>query len=187
MRNTAFAVIFAMALSPAFVAADQGQSKAKQKTTQTKGKSTQAKGQGKGQGKKAATAGTAGTAAVAGAEGCSPDTTPPVISSVSATPNVLLVPNHRMMPIALSANVTDNCPGAVTWAVTSVESDEPINGLGDGDTEPDWTISSAHAIRLRAERAGTGDGRVYTITITARDAANNTSTAATTVTVPHNR
>ncbi len=51
----------------------------------------------------------------------------------------------------------------------------------------DQAIASAHAVRLRSERAGTGDGRVYTITITARDAANNTSTATTDVTVPHNR
>lgn len=117
---------------------------------------------------------------------CSPDRTPPVIQSVTATPNVLGAPNHKMTPVAIRANVTDNCPG-VTWAVTTVASDEPINGTGDGDTAPDWTIGSPHAVSLRAERAGTGDGRVYTITITAKDGANNTATATTAVTVPHNR
>lgn len=71
--------------------------------------------------------------------------------------------------------------------VTAVASDEPINGTGDGDTAPDWTIGAPRTLSLRAERAGTGDGRVYTITITAKDAANNTATATTAVRVPHNR
>ncbi|MBA3297743.1 MAG: hypothetical protein H0U19_12495 [Acidobacteria bacterium] len=110
-----------------------------------------------------------------------------MINSVSATPNALGPPNHRMTPVSIRANVTDNCPGAVTWAVTAISSDEPVNGTGDGDTEPDWAIASPHAVSLRSERAGTGDGRVYTITITATDTAKNTSTATTTVSVPHNR
>ena len=179
MKSAACAIILAMAIAPAMVTADQGQSKAKEKTTQSKS-------QGKAKGKKSGPAGTAGSGEGV-AQSCAPDTTAPVINSVSATPNVLQVPNHRMTPVSISANVTDNCAGAVSWAVTAITSDEPINGTGDGDTEPDWRIASAHAVSLRSERAGTGDGRVYTITITARDAANNTSTATTNVTVPHNR
>jgi hypothetical protein len=176
MKTAVCGIILAMTLAP-ITFADQGQSKPKEKTTQSKG---QAKGKTK-QG-----VGTAGAGGAA-VQSCSPDTTAPVIQSVSATPKVLTVPNHRMTPITLSVNVTDNCPGSVTWAVTGVTSDEPLNGTGDGDTEPDWEIPSAHAVRLRSERAGTGDGRIYTITITARDAANNTATGTTTVTVPHNR
>jgi len=38
---------------------------------------------------------------------------------------------------------------------------------------------------LRAERAGTGDGRVYTITYRAIDAAGNSAEASCVVTVPH--
>lgn len=179
MKNAACALILAMAVAPAIGTADQGQSKAKEKTTQSQA-------QGKEKGKKAGAPGTPGSSGVAGAGFCAPDTTAPVIQSVSASPNALSVPNHRMTPVAISANVTDNCTG-VTWAVTAISSDEPVNGTGDGDTEPDWGITSPRAVTLRSERAGTGDGRVYTITITAKDAANNTSTATTTVTVPHNR
>jgi hypothetical protein len=109
-----------------------------------------------------------------------------VIASVSATPNTLGAPNHKMTPVAVSANVTDNC-SAATWSVTGVTSNEPANGTGDGDTAPDWTIAGAHGVSLRAERAGTGSGRTYTITITAKDAAGNASTGTTTVAVPHNR
>lgn len=116
---------------------------------------------------------------------CSPDTTAPVIAAVSATPNTLGAPNHKMTPVAITAKVTDNCT-AVTWSVTSITSNEPVNGTGDGDTAPDWTIAG-HSVSLRAERAGTGSGRTYTITITAKDAAGNASTGTTTVAVPHNR
>jgi hypothetical protein len=91
-----------------------------------------------------------------------------------------------MTPVSMTANVTDNC-SAATWSVASIASDEPVNGTGEGDTEPDWTVSGPHAVTLRAERAGSGDGRVYTITIAARDTAGNTATGSTTVTVPHSQ
>ncbi len=110
----------------------------------------------------------------------------PVIASVSATPNALGAPNHKMTPVSITAQVTDNCT-AVTWSVTSIASNEPVNGTGDGDSAPDWTIAGAHGVSLRAERAGTGSGRTYTITITAKDAAGNASTGTTTVAVPHNK
>ncbi len=67
----------------------------------------------------------------------------------------------------------------------SVESSDPINGTGDGDTEPDWEILDGHHVRLRAERAGTGDGRTYTITITCLNGIN-TDTETVEVHVTHN-
>jgi hypothetical protein len=70
--------------------------------------------------------------------------------------------------------------------ITSVQSNEPVNGLGDGDTAPDWQITGNHTVSLRAERSGKGSGRIYTITIQATDAAGNMSTPQTvTVKVPH--
>ena len=67
----------------------------------------------------------------------------------------------------------------------SVESSDPINGTGDGDTEPDWEIVDSHHVRLRAERAGTGEGRTYTITITCLNGIN-TDTETVEVHVTHN-
>lgn len=122
---------------------------------------------------------------VAGGGSCAPDTTPPVISAVSATPSTLGAPNHKMAPVSISVKVADNCT-TPTWTVTSVSSNEPVNGTGDGDTEPDWTMAG-QKVTLRAERAGTGSGRTYTVTVTAKDAAGNLSTGTTTVSVPHNR
>jgi hypothetical protein len=40
---------------------------------------------------------------------------------------------------------------------------------------------------LRAERSGSGAGRVYTITVRCRDASNNSSTAKAAVRVPHSQ
>ena len=41
--------------------------------------------------------------------------------------------------------------------------------------------------QLRAERSGTGSGRIYTITCQATDAYGNSTVASVTVTVPHDK
>ena len=116
---------------------------------------------------------------------CDHDTVAPVISNASATPNTLWSPNHKWWTIQVNYNASDNCGTPRTFL--TVASDEPVNGLGDGNTSPDWQVVSASSVRLRAERSGTGDGRVYTITIHAVDQAGNTTTRAVTVTVKHDQ
>ena len=180
MKRGACILILALAMTSAG-SADQGKPKEK-----TKPAPTQQAEQGKAKGKKDPASGAPGSTGVAGAGACTPDTTAPVIASVAATPNTLTVPNHKMAPVSITARVTDNC-STPTWSVTSIASSEPVNGTGEGDTEPDWSIAGAHGVSLRAERAGSGAGRTYTITITAKDAAGNASTGTTTVSVPHNR
>lgn len=115
------------------------------------------------------------------------DTIPPVITSASASPNVLWPPNHKFVPIAVRATVTDAC-GPTTWKIVSVSSNEPGNGTGDGNTSPDWVITGAHTVKLRAERSGNDSGRVYSIAIQATDAAGNLSSeSVVNVNVPHDR
>ncbi len=112
------------------------------------------------------------------------DTTPPVIEAVAADPNVLWPPNHKMVDVKVMARVTDTC-SSTTWKITKVTSNEPVNGLGDGDTAPDWVITGDHTLQLRAERSGMGNGRVYTITVQAKDTSGNLSDPKTvTVKVP---
>jgi hypothetical protein len=112
------------------------------------------------------------------------DAKAPQITAVTATPSVILQTNHTMVPVAVSASITD-CDPSASCTIVSVTSNEPDNGLGDGDTPVDWKITGDRTLEVRAERAGGGTGRVYTITIACSDAAGNTSTSTVTVTVPH--
>jgi len=116
------------------------------------------------------------------------DTTPPTVS-MTVDPTSLWPPNHKMQLVASGISASDICCD-VTLAV-GVTSNEPVNGTGDGDTEPDWEVvdngDGTYDVWVRAERAGTGTDRVYTITATATDCSNNVATASGTVTVPHDR
>jgi uncharacterized repeat protein (TIGR01451 family) len=111
----------------------------------------------------------------------------PTITDASANPSVLWPPNHRLVDVTVDYNVTDNCPLPPNSCTLSVTSNEPINGTGDGDTSPDWIILDANHVQLRAERAGTGNGRIYTIGITCIDSGGNSSHQSVTVSVPHDR
>ena len=111
------------------------------------------------------------------------DAQAPALSNPSATPSSIWPPNHTMRDVTVDYTSSDNCPGHN--CVLSVTSNEPIDGLGDGDTSPDWEIIDNHHVRLRAERGGKGNGRTYTITVTCTDAAGNTTTKSTTVVVDH--
>ena len=114
------------------------------------------------------------------------DKKPPTIQSVTASPNVLWPPNHKMIPVRIGVSVSDNCDAKPKCKITSVASNEPVNGLGDGDTAPDWLITGNLTVNLRSERSGKGSGRIYTITTTCTDASNNSSTKTASVRVPHN-
>ena len=72
--------------------------------------------------------------------------------------------------------------------ISKVTSDEHENGSGDGTTFDDMVIAAdCKSVQLRAERAGNGNGRVYTITFKVTDASGNVGTATAKVTVPHSQ
>jgi hypothetical protein len=102
------------------------------------------------------------------------DRIPPLIRSAEASPSVLWPPNHKMVDVRIKADIKDLCDDA-KLKIISITSSEPVNGLGDGDTSPDWEIVNNHHVKLRAERSGTGTGRTYTITVRAEDSAGNQS------------
>ncbi len=111
------------------------------------------------------------------------DNEPPTITGESASTYVLSPSNHTMRDVYLDYTINDNC--SFTYDI-SVKSNEPVNGTGDGDTDPDWEIVNKYHVRLRAERSANGNGRIYTITITAVDLSGNTTTKPIDVSVPHN-
>jgi uncharacterized repeat protein (TIGR01451 family) len=112
---------------------------------------------------------------------------PPTITGASVDKPVLWPPNHKLVNVTVSYEVTDNCPLPPNSCTLSVSSNEPINGTGDGNTSPDWIILDAHHVQLRAERAGNGNGRIYTIGITCVDSGRSSSHKHVEVTVPHDR
>jgi PKD domain len=117
------------------------------------------------------------------------DTRPPTIA-LSISPTTLWPPNHTMHLVSRGVSASDVCDAAPALLVT-VASDEAENGLGDGDTAPDWSVqqTSPHVfdVSVRAERSGREDGRVYTIRAVATDASGNGASSAGTVSVPHNQ
>jgi hypothetical protein len=114
------------------------------------------------------------------------DTTPPVINGASATPDVLWPPNHRMRAISLDVSVEDVCDPTLDCEITGVTANEPVDGRGDGTTAPDWVLTGPLTLELRAERAGPGSGRLYTIEVACTDGSGNSSSTTVNVSVPHN-
>jgi len=116
------------------------------------------------------------------------DTIPPEIT-VQLTPEEIWPPNHHWVDIVATVTVDDCSPYSVY--LVSVESSEPANDVGDGNTEPD--ITGAHVgtedyeFRVRAERSGTGMGRTYTVVYRVVDESGNEATATAYVTVPHDQ
>jgi uncharacterized repeat protein (TIGR01451 family) len=111
---------------------------------------------------------------------------PPTITNATADPSVLWPPNHRMVNVTVSYDVTDNCALPLGSCALSVTSNEPVFGHGSGHTSPDWTVVDDHHVLLRAERQGNGNGRIYTTTITCTDSGGNSSDEQVEVVVPHN-
>lgn len=118
------------------------------------------------------------------------DTTPPELS-VSLSPDELWPPNHRLIDVTATIDVFDICDADPDVRLVSITSNEPINGPGDGNTEPDWDEADFGTddrhFRLRTERAGVGDGRVYTVTYVAEDDSGNATEAHDTVEAPHDQ
>jgi uncharacterized protein len=103
---------------------------------------------------------------------------------VSVNPDRLWPANHKYVTVVATVVVADNFDPNPTVTLVSVTSNEPDNGLGDGDMPEDIVIVDDYTFWLRAERGGLGTGRVYTITYEATDACGNSTLATATVTVP---
>jgi hypothetical protein len=121
------------------------------------------------------------------------DTQAPAITTTNG-PVTLWPPNHKYVTFTVAglvASAVDNCDSGVGVGgvrITKASSDEPDNGGGDGSTTDDIVIAAdCKSLKLRSERTGNGNGRVYTITLKVTDASGNVGTATTKVTVPHSQ
>jgi uncharacterized protein len=103
--------------------------------------------------------------------------------NVSVTPDVLWPPDHKYIRVSATVSAEDNFD-VPTIQLVSVTSNEPDNGLGDGDLPNDIVILDDTTFDLRAERSGTGSGRIYTITYQATDSCGNVTIESAVVRVP---
>lgn len=121
------------------------------------------------------------------------DTAPPTLQ-VTLSPNVLWPPDNKLIPISATVAASDTCdanPAVVLVSITSNEPDtdgrdrhhsDDIQAIGGG---PIAFGTDVRSFLVRAERSGMGNGRIYTVTYMAKDAAGNTASASANVVVPH--
>jgi hypothetical protein len=118
------------------------------------------------------------------------DQRPPIIV-VREEPLSIWPPNHKhrkITPDMMLVSAEDACGNPIDIedaVVMEVRSDEPCNDKGDGNTVGDIRIKCPNVVFLRSERAGGGNGRVYTIVyrITAENGVSTEGEAR--VIVPH--
>jgi len=117
------------------------------------------------------------------------DNTPPTLL-VQLSSATLWPPNHRMVNVHAAVAAEDDC-GSTTVILESIISNEPDDtpDAGDGNTVNDIRDAEFGTadfdFRLRAERAGSGFGRTYTVAYTATDCSGNSTTESPQVSVPH--
>ena len=109
------------------------------------------------------------------------------VQSITASPNILSPPNHQMVTVTITVNLSSNA-GTVTSQIIKVTSSDPTNTTGDGNTAGDWYfVDGSLTVQLRAERSQSGVGRTYTIYVQSTDSSGNVTTGTTTVFVPPNQ
>lgn len=119
---------------------------------------------------------------------------PPVVEV--ADPIELWPPNHAYEEISLSEcidSIRDECDGDLDPAraarILSIYSDEPedATGRGDGATLDDIVILDDQTFKVRAERQGAGNGRVYGVEFKVADPSGGVAFGTCFVTVPHDQ
>jgi endo-1,4-beta-xylanase len=96
--------------------------------------------------------------------------------------------NHKMVPISAAIHTSDAESGIHSVVLTSITSNETIQSDDIQNANYNKHITgNTDSFKLRAERLGTGNERVYTITYTATDKAGNVITKSVEVSVPHDK
>jgi hypothetical protein len=113
------------------------------------------------------------------------DTTPPVVSTTTQTP-VLWPPNDQLIDLTIGGTITDDLSGVDARTAMFNVSDEYGIVQPQGLVNVDASGAYSLTVPLQASRHGDDrDGRLYVITVSARDNAGNAGSAHVTVVVPH--
>lgn len=111
------------------------------------------------------------------------DNQPPELTTNLETSSLGPPFNHDFANVGLTSSVSDNCSatGSIRIAVFSNEAEDADD---DGVFSPDASDIAVGTLRLRQERLGSGNGRVYLIVASTTDAAGSNHYTCNTVTVP---
>jgi len=104
-----------------------------------------------------------------------PDTTAPVITELSVTPNAIWPPNGKMVPVQVGVSATDDVDAAPSCALSSISG-----------SSADATITGAFTANVRALKSSDEYDRVYVLTVTCSDRAKNKSSRTVSVVVSKN-
>jgi MBG domain/HYR domain/Fibronectin type III domain/Carbohydrate binding module (family 35) len=104
------------------------------------------------------------------------DTTAPLISGLSASPDSIWPPNHKMVLVTLTALVTDEVDSAPVTSIVSVTSESKHGSKQQGA----WEITGPLTVKLRAVQHTD-----YSITVESRDRFGNVSARSVMVRVEH--
>jgi hypothetical protein len=94
-----------------------------------------------------------------------------------------------MVPIGVTITASDDSGGPVQVQLLAATSNEPddAGGRHDGRTGNDIRTMRDGRIRVRAERAVRGNGRVYALTWAGEDPSGNRALAQAAISVPLER
>jgi parallel beta-helix repeat protein len=109
-----------------------------------------------------------------------PAFTPPAITGLAATPDTLWPANKKMIDVTIGVTVVDDSDPSPACHITGVSANEALD-------PSDVSLSGPLALLLRAERNGSGPGRIYTIGVTCTNASQLSVSGSVTVGVPHDQ
>jgi hypothetical protein len=100
-------------------------------------------------------------------------------------------PNHKLVPVQALLRANDSVSGMGELRLVSITSNEPDRSTEEGDEPNDIQGADIGTndtqFLLRAERLGSGTGRVYAITYQAADLAGHITTVTVHFEVPHDQ
>jgi hypothetical protein len=109
--------------------------------------------------------------------------TPPNCANATPSKLTLWPANHKFVNITV-LGVTDPNGDAVTITIDSIFQDEAVDAPDSGNTAPDGQGVGTATAQVRAERVGSGNGRVYHISFTASDGNGGSCSGEVLVGVP---
>jgi hypothetical protein len=114
------------------------------------------------------------------------DKTAPLISGMPAAGCILWPPNNQLVQVGTVA-AADALSGVGIGGITVTGASNEPSDPSDPDIVITPNRSGGYVVQLRAQRLGTGSGRIYTLKATATDLAGNMASATATCSVPHDQ